>query len=140
MLISDLITDRSNPWADVYDPSRKTLRSVKEFVRENMNTLAQYADWVVPHGEEKIASLARHSGIVVNKGMHKVAVYKDEKGKLHECSAVCPHLQGVVRWNDVEKSWDCPCHGSRFDPQGKVINGPANSDLASLQPKESVKH
>ena len=58
--------------------------------------------------------------------------YRDEAGAVHECSAVCPHLKGVVRWNDVEKTWDCPCHGSRFDARGRVLNGPAATDLAPL--------
>jgi Rieske Fe-S protein len=66
---------------------------------------------------------------VVQRGLRKVAVYRDPQGALHECSAVCPHLGGVVAWNDVEKSWDCPCHGSRFDSNGRVLNGPANRDL-----------
>jgi len=66
---------------------------------------------------------------VVRRGLTKVAVYRDEKGTTHEHSAVCGHLGCIVHWNSAEKTWDCPCHGSRFDKLGKVINGPANSDL-----------
>ena len=66
---------------------------------------------------------------MLRRGLTKVAVYRDEKGELHECSAVCPHLGCIVHWNATEKTWDCPCHGSRFDKLGKVINGPANRDL-----------
>jgi Rieske Fe-S protein len=65
--------------------------------------------------------------------MSKVAVYRDPRGKPHEMSAVCPHLGCIVKWNDAESSWDCPCHGSRFDPLGKVLNGPANSDLPPVE-------
>jgi Rieske Fe-S protein len=65
-------------------------------------------------------------------GLKKIAVYKDEAGALHMRSAVCPHLYCIVDWNDTEKTWDCPCHGSRFDRYGKVINGPAVSDLSEL--------
>src|SRR5262249_6791898 len=60
----------------------------------------------------------------------KMAVYRDEHGNLHGCSPVCPHMGCAVAWNDAERTWDCPCHGSRFSPDGKVINGPAISDLA----------
>jgi Rieske Fe-S protein len=66
---------------------------------------------------------------VLRRGLSKVAVYRDDGGKLHERSAVCPHLGCIVQWNDAEKTWDCPCHGSRFEKLGSVINGPANRAL-----------
>ena len=64
-----------------------------------------------------------------------LAVYRDERGNIHQLSAVCPHLYGIVHWNDTEKTWDCPCHGSRFDPYGKVVNGPA---IVGLSPAGSA--
>ena len=73
---------------------------------------------------------------MVRRGLDKVAVYRDEQGALHERSAVCPHLGCIVHWNRAEKTWDCPCHGSRFDAYGKVINGPANRDLAPASTKK----
>ena len=63
--------------------------------------------------------------------MKKIAVCRDENGKLHRHSAVCPHLGAIVMWNADEQTWDCPAHGSRFDASGRVLNGPANSDLKS---------
>jgi Rieske Fe-S protein len=69
---------------------------------------------------------------VIRRGLAKVAVYRDRSGNLHQRSAVCPHLGCVVAWNQAERSWDCPCHGSRFNCVGKVINGPANRDLARV--------
>ena len=69
----------------------------------------------------------------MRRGPDKVAVYRDEDGTLHERSAVCPHLGCVVQWNAAEKTWDCPCHGSRFDRHGTVINGPANVDLEKIE-------
>lgn len=63
----------------------------------------------------------------------KVAVYRDESGMLHEHSAICPHLGCIVHWDDAEETWDCPCHGSRFDRFGAVVNGPANRDLAGAE-------
>jgi Rieske Fe-S protein len=65
----------------------------------------------------------------MRRGRTKIAVFRDETGRLHEHSAVCTHLKCIVEWNSAEKSWDCPCHGSRFDAYGKVLNGPAVSDL-----------
>ena len=67
----------------------------------------------------------------MRRGMTKVAAYRDEGGRVHECSAVCPHLGCIVDWNPVEKTWDCPCHGSRFEARGKVINGPSNTGLSA---------
>ena len=72
-----------------------------------------------------------HARMFGNWGLKKLAVYCDNAGKLHEFSATCPHLGGVVAWNRAEKTWDCPCHGSRFDSLGRVLNGPAVSDLRS---------
>jgi Rieske Fe-S protein len=74
-------------------------------------------------------SIAPCSGAVIRDGAKKIAVYRDEAGTLHARSALCTHLYCVVDWNDTEKSWDCPCHGSRFDPYGRVINGPAIENL-----------
>jgi Rieske Fe-S protein len=67
--------------------------------------------------------------MVVRRGATPVAVYRAPDGALHEHSAVCPHLGCAVGWNALEKTWDCPCHGSRFDVQGRVLMGPANSNL-----------
>ncbi len=132
MLISDLIVGREQPWAKLYDPSRVSLRATPEFLRENLNVAVQYRDYVTPGEVTGPEALARGSGAVMRDGAKKVAVYKDEDGALHMRSAVCPHLYCIVDWNDTEKTWDCPCHGSRFDRYGKVVNGPAISDLSEL--------
>lgn len=129
ILISDLILGRHNPWATLYDPSRKTVRAAATFAKENLNVAEQYLDWVTPSEVKSVRDIEFESGAVLRRGMTKVAVYRDECGKAHEMSAVCPHLGCIVHWNAAEKSWDCPCHGSRFDQEGKVKNGPANVDL-----------
>jgi glycine/D-amino acid oxidase-like deaminating enzyme/nitrite reductase/ring-hydroxylating ferredoxin subunit len=129
MLITDLIMNRHNRWAELYDPSRKTLVAGKDFAKENINVAAQYTDLVTPGDVASVDEIALGEGAVIRKGMSKVAVYKDEGGKVHSVSAICVHLGCVVTWNGAEKTWDCPCHGSRFDCQGGVINGPANKDL-----------
>lgn len=130
MLLTDLIMGRENPWATLYDPSRKTLGALGTYLGEAVNMAAQYTDWLTGGDVHSADDIAKDSGAVLRRGLTKVAVYRDPAGKLHECSAVCNHLGCIVRWNAVEKTWDCPCHGSRFDPLGKVINGPANTDLA----------
>jgi glycine/D-amino acid oxidase-like deaminating enzyme/nitrite reductase/ring-hydroxylating ferredoxin subunit len=133
MLLTDLVLGRDNPWAGLYDPSRKTMAAAREYTSENLNVARQYADWLTA-GEVKSADqIAAGSGAVMRRGLHKIAVYRDPQGVLHERSAACPHLGCVVHWNRSEKTWDCPCHGSRFDSHGKLLNGPANRDLASAE-------
>ena len=129
LLITNIIMGRENPWATLYDPSRKMVRAALEYARENANTAAQYKDWVTPGDVSEEKDITPGSGAVIRNGLSKVAVFRDAEGALHSCSAVCPHLGCIVAWNAIESSWDCPCHGSRFDPFGKVLNGPAVSPL-----------
>ena len=75
-------------------------------------------------------SLARGEGRILDRGTQKLAVHRDDAGSLHVVSAVCTHMQCIVHWNTAERTWDCPCHGSRFTPDGKVLEGPALADLA----------
>jgi Rieske Fe-S protein len=130
MLITDLIAGRQNPWTDLYDPSRKTLGALKDFTKENLNVAAQYADVVTPGEVSDVTEIKPGEGAVVRRGTKKVAVYRDESGGLVERSAFCTHLGCVVRWNSTEKTWDCPCHGSRFHHDGHVVNGPAIKALS----------
>lgn len=135
ILITDLIMGRESPWETLYSPSRKTLRAVGTFVSESLNVALQYTDWLTGGDVSSEDEVEKGSGAVVRRGLTKVAIYRDESGALHECSAVCNHLGCIVDWNASEKTWDCPCHGSRFDKMGKVINGPANKDLAPAEHK-----
>ena len=133
MLITDLIQERANAWESLYDPSRKSLKSIGTFVQENLNVTAQYADWLSSGDIESEGQIPKDSGAVLRNGVQKVAVYRDEDGKLHRRSAVCPHLKCIVAWDSIEHTWNCPCHGSRFDAYGKVLNGPANGDLSPIE-------
>ncbi|MBV9773791.1 MAG: FAD-dependent oxidoreductase [Gemmatimonadetes bacterium] len=135
ILISDQILGRENPWARLYDPSRKTLstESLKEFLKENLDVAVQYTDYLRKGEATSSDALAPGTGAVLQRDGKKVAAYRDEAGTLHERSAVCTHLGCIVHWNGEERSWDCPCHGSRFAPTGEVLNGPA---LAPLKPVE----
>lgn len=130
MIVSDLILGRENAWAKLYDPSRKTL--TREFLKENLNFVAQFKDWFTGGDVDSPDQIPNGEGAVIRQGLMKVAVYKTESGQVHTCSAVCPHLGCIVDWNRVEKTWDCPCHGSRFDAHGRVLNGPALIDLSEI--------
>jgi glycine/D-amino acid oxidase-like deaminating enzyme/nitrite reductase/ring-hydroxylating ferredoxin subunit len=129
ILLTDLIFGRENPWTTLYDPARKILRALGRFVKENFNLAKQYGDWLTGGDVESTTQIKPGEGAVLRRGLAKIAVYRDEQGTCHECSAICPHLGGIVHWNNAEKTWDCPCHGSRFDCRGGVLDGPANRDL-----------
>jgi glycine/D-amino acid oxidase-like deaminating enzyme/nitrite reductase/ring-hydroxylating ferredoxin subunit len=131
ILLEALITGKDHPWAKLYDPMRITLhpRELAEVAKENIDVAAQFADYVTPGEVDDVSTIKPGEGRVIRRGIHKVAAYRDEDGKLHERSAVCTHVRCIVDWNTAEKSWDCPCHGSRFDAYGKVMGGPAIEDL-----------
>jgi glycine/D-amino acid oxidase-like deaminating enzyme len=132
ILIRDLVLGRENAWEQLYAPSRVSAGTVGTFAKENANVAAQYLDHVTPGDVDDASEIEPGHGAVVRRGLSKVAVFRDDGGVVHERSAVCPHLGCVVAWNHLERSWDCPCHGSRFDAYGKVVNGPANVDLAPV--------
>ncbi len=133
MLIPDLIAGRDNPWAEIYDPSRKTKRALGRYAHENANVAAQYRDWLTASEVGSVEEIAPGSGAILRDGMRKIAVWRDTTGQLHTFSAVCPHMQCIVRWNGLEKTFDCPCHGSRFRGDGEPVNGPAISGLPAEQ-------
>ena len=137
LLITDLIMKRESPWSSLYDPSRRPVHAAGEFIRESLNVAAQYTDWVTGGDVETEAQIPRGQGAVLRDGLTKMAIYRDARGDLHTCSAVCPHLGCIVAWNHAENTWDCPCHGSRFDKFGKVLNGPATSDLTPLKQEDT---
>ncbi len=129
MIVADLILGRANAWAELYAPSRKPVHGVAEFVKEQANTLAQYGDWFQGGEVESADEIPAGQGALLRDGAKQLAVYRDDQGDLHVLSAVCTHLGGIVSWNPAEKSWDCPCHASRFEATGEVLHGPAITAL-----------
>ena len=129
MIITDLILGRQNPWSSMYDPGRKIIHGFSEYVTEQANTLSQYSDWVKGGEVSSISDIPIGEGAIVQEGADKLAVYHDSDGKIHTVSAVCTHLGCIVHFNSAERSWDCPCHGSRFDIDGEVLHGPASAPL-----------
>src|SRR5687768_16100086 len=131
MLLTDLLQGRKNPWEDLYSPSRVSLRAFTDYASENLNVAGQFADYVTAGDIKSVDELMPGQGAIVREGLSKLAVYRDEGGTVHKLSAVCPHLGCIVAWNSTEKTWDCPCHGSKYRADGRVYQGPANSDLSS---------
>ncbi|MEA2436787.1 MAG: hypothetical protein QOF65_1343 [Thermoleophilaceae bacterium] len=131
MILSDLIGGRDNPWASLFDSTRfKPLASARELVKENVNVGAHFVgDHLAPPDVRSVDALAPGEAGIVRRGAGKIAAYREEDGTLHQVSAVCTHLGCQVKWNEAERSWDCPCHGSRFDMTGRLIQGPAVKDL-----------
>jgi len=134
LIINDMINGIQNPWEKLYDPSRITLNTAKDFVKETANMASQYLDWFSSGDVAEADKLPIGEGGIISSGISKIAAYKDENNVVHAFSAVCPHLGCIVKWNADEKSFDCPCHGSRFTCHGKLINGPAVSDLSQFKP------
>ncbi len=135
ILISDLILEKENPWEKLYDPSRLMFHSLGDYLHEVGNMAAQYVDLISPEDISSTSELKAGQGAIISKGLKKIAVYKDDKGKVSAYSAICSHLGCVLQWNADEKSFDCPCHGSRFTYEGKLINGPAITDLKKISIK-----
>lgn len=131
VLLTDMVLGRENPWQDVYDPARALLTtSVAGLARDAVVGVKDLLGGFGPKVSAPDAlSVPAGEGRIVDHGPEKVAVYRDDEGGLHAVSAVCTHLQCIVRWNSADRSWDCPCHGSRFDTNGQVVHGPAVSNL-----------
>jgi glycine/D-amino acid oxidase-like deaminating enzyme/nitrite reductase/ring-hydroxylating ferredoxin subunit len=132
IMARDWVSGIIHPWSEVFDPGRKSAPAIKEYLKEN----ADYPRHMVrdrvktPEGDPE--QLKRGEGQVMEHDGERIAAYRDSEGELHLCSAICPHLGCIIAWNPAEKTWDCPCHGSRFEATGRVIAGPAESDLKQM--------
>ncbi|MEP7077837.1 MAG: FAD-dependent oxidoreductase [Chthoniobacterales bacterium] len=133
VMARDWVTGVKNPWSDLFAPDRKKIRGgTWDYLRENKD----YAYYLLqdrfraPEGKS-LRAVKRNEGKILKLGGKKLAVYRDGSGRVKKMSAVCPHMGCLVRWNLAEATWDCPCHGSRFSPKGKVIAGPAETPLSS---------
>jgi glycine/D-amino acid oxidase-like deaminating enzyme/nitrite reductase/ring-hydroxylating ferredoxin subunit len=133
MILADLIAGRSNDWTPLFDATRiKPLASAGEFLKENVNVGKHFVgDHLSPPEARSLDDVPPGEGRLVRQGVKKVAAYRHEDGTLDVVSAVCTHLGCQVSWNGAERSWDCPCHGSRFGVDGRVLQGPAVKDLPS---------
>jgi glycine/D-amino acid oxidase-like deaminating enzyme/nitrite reductase/ring-hydroxylating ferredoxin subunit len=138
MILRDLILERDNPWADVFDSTRMKIgASAKKLLEENANVAKRFVgDRLSSLAAPDVSNLGPGQGAIARAAGETVAAYRDEEGTLHAVSPKCTHLGCIVAFNTAERTWDCPCHGSRFDVDGAVIQGPALEDLgpAELDP------
>jgi glycine/D-amino acid oxidase-like deaminating enzyme/nitrite reductase/ring-hydroxylating ferredoxin subunit len=137
MIIADEITGRKNEWAEVYDAGRiQPLKAAPEFIKENMNVAVQmvkdYAGLTLGSIKSELKDLKSGEGTIIKHEGKKLAVYRNDDNSFEALSAVCPHMKCIVHWNNAEQSWDCPCHGSRFQTDGTVLEGPAFSPLEKI--------
>jgi glycine/D-amino acid oxidase-like deaminating enzyme/nitrite reductase/ring-hydroxylating ferredoxin subunit len=134
LILSDLILERANPWIHLFSPARMSpLASLPSYLTENKDyPVCMVLDRVAAPEARSIAEIAPGEGKIVLSGERRVAVYRDEKDGVHALDPTCTHMGCLVRFNNAEKSWDCPCHGSRFSVDGEVLHGPATKALGSV--------
>jgi Rieske Fe-S protein len=142
MMATDAFLKHENPWKDLFAPGRKAIRAGKlDYARENADyPVYLLRGWLGPADEESINAVGPGEGKIIALDHHRVAAYRDEAGPVTLLSPVCTHLRCIVSWNAAEKTWDCPCHGSRYKATGEVIAGPAEEDLKRIPVPESVEH
>jgi len=136
----DFVLGRANAWQKLFDPCRKKLRGgTWDYLKENKDfPVCLVRDHLARPEAKSLRDVGPGEGKIVKLKGRKVAAYRDPQGRVTMCSAVCTHLQCIVGWNPAEKTWDCPCHGSRFHPDGRVISGPAEEPLARLSPATTL--
>lgn len=135
IMLRDAITGNANPWRELFDPHRKasSLDALATLVTENVDYPYYFiADRLRRHAKDGVESVAPGKGKVLTLDGKRVACSRSSEGELTKVSAVCTHMGCLVRWNDAESTWDCPCHGSRFTPEGLVIGGPAEAPLEPI--------
>jgi Rieske Fe-S protein len=132
LILADRILGRPSPWANLFDSKRlKPIASAPLFLKENASVAKHFFGDRLDRGERAhVEALASGEGKLLRVNGRKTAAFRDDDGHLHTLSPVCTHLGCHVTWNPAERSWDCPCHGSRFSGEGHVIQGPATRDLA----------
>lgn len=137
MMAIDRLLERENPWTDLFDIHRKKIRGgTWSYLVENKDyPYHLLRDRIARSEGDSVEQLGKGEGKILKLDGKKVAAYRDEDGEVIQCSPVCPHLGCIVDWNSAEKTWDCPCHGSRFQPTGEVISGPAEEPLEKI-PKQ----
>jgi glycine/D-amino acid oxidase-like deaminating enzyme/nitrite reductase/ring-hydroxylating ferredoxin subunit len=135
MLMSDAILGRTNPWTDLFDPSRKAItRGVWDYLAENVDyPYYLIRDRFASAEARSLRAVKRGQGTIIERGGGRVAAYRDPSGAVTLRSATCTHMGCIVGWNTAERTWDCPCHGSRFKPTGEVISGPAEAPLSEVE-------
>ena len=139
IILKDLIVTGESPWADVFNPSRKNISgSAKEFIAQNVNVAGQLLGGKISKEPEKIV-IESGEGKILNIDGEKTGAYRDEEGELYFVNTTCTHMGCELNWNSAERSWDCPCHGSRFTYRGHIIQGPAVKPLTFDRDVNTIK-
>ena len=135
MMAVDACLGRPNAWAELFSPRRKKFKGATwHYLKENKDyPYFLVRDWLTGAPGKSIRALRRGQGKILDLNGRKVAACRDEHGKVLLCSPVCTHLKCIVAWNQAEQTWDCPCHGSRFLPDGTVMAGPAEENLEKIE-------
>lgn len=132
-MLADYILGLDNPYFELYNSLRTDGMLSPTSLKENLDVGRHWVgDRLKGLTDNDFGALNAGEGKILTQAEGKVAAYRDPAGTLHTCSAICSHLGCVVNWNEAEKSWDCPCHGARFDTQGQVLRAPAVSGLTPL--------
>jgi glycine/D-amino acid oxidase-like deaminating enzyme/nitrite reductase/ring-hydroxylating ferredoxin subunit len=130
LLLKDLILNRTSPYQDLYSPSRfYGDPSIKNFITQNTDVAGHFVTGKIGMVHTKMEDIGNDEGAVVKVNGKRAGCYKDSNGKVHLVDTTCTHLGCEVEWNSAERSWDCPCHGSRFSYEGEVLEGPAEQPL-----------
>ena len=133
-LLTDIVLEKASPYIELFDPNRiKPIAGFTNFVKENVDVAKHLITGLF--SKEKIhalADIAPGEGKVIQIEGHTLAIYKDEAGEVHTLNSRCTHLKCTVSWSLAEKCWECPCHGARYDADGKVLTGPADMDLQKI--------
>jgi glycine/D-amino acid oxidase-like deaminating enzyme/nitrite reductase/ring-hydroxylating ferredoxin subunit len=131
-ILTDTVLGRENPWVELYDSKRRA--SAPKLVKQNASAGLLFFKQRLVRGEKRsLDELATGEGAILRVGGLKRAVYRDESGAVHVLSPVCRHLWCYVEWNEAERTWDCPCHGSRYTGEGRLIQGPSVQDLRRVE-------
>ena len=129
-----MLRGRETPWQRAFDPRRVTVKSsAGKLLTETANEGGQFIRGWMKHARAEPTDLQPDEAAIYSREGKPVAAYRDSDGELHTGSAVCPHMGCVVAFNPAERSWDCPCHGSRFAVDGSVIDAPAIKGLSSIE-------
>ena len=132
MILADLATGVENKWLLAFDATRvEALAGAKKFAKENLGVATHLVGGYLSRKPRDYAALEPGQAAIIKVEGENVAAFKDEEGKVHAVSAVCTHMGCLVGWNATDRTWDCPCHGSRFELSGEVIHGPATAPLGS---------
>jgi nitrite reductase/ring-hydroxylating ferredoxin subunit len=135
MMARDWYLNRSNPWAELLRVNRSPFHGgLWRYLKENADyPYYLLRHWIAPAEGDSVDEVKKGAGKIIRLGGKKIAAYRDLRGKATLLSPACTHLKCIVRWNDADGTWDCPCHGSRFHPTGEVLSGPAEEPLANYR-------